>query len=117
MISVPLSYNFIQYLCLYWSDSRCVAKRVNNSYNNIFKKNTDDVRVPLNYQGITLLSICYKIFTTVLNNRVVKWLEEIRILLKNKMGLEQNGVHMNIYSLLHCLLRAEFLWEKVHSQH
>ena len=33
------------------------------------------------------------------------------------MGLEQNEVHMNIYSLLHRLLRPEFLWEKVHSQH
>ena len=29
------------------------------------------------------------------------------------MGLEQNEVHMNIYSLLHRLLRAEFLWEYI----
>jgi len=41
------------------------------------KNEKDDPRVPLNYRGISLLSLPYKVFTTILNERISECLEKM----------------------------------------
>lgn len=50
------------------------------------KNEGKDPRIPLNYRGISLISVCSKVFADVLNCRLVKWLE-----LNNILVDEQNG--------------------------
>ena len=50
------------------------------------KNSTSDPRVPLNYRGISLLNSSNKLFTTVLNNRLTRYLDDNDIIVD-----EQNG--------------------------
>ena len=43
--------------------------------NPILKDPTTDPRDAMNYRGITITSIVYKLFCSVLNNRLVNWFE------------------------------------------
>ena len=52
----------------------------------VAKDATKDKRVPLNYRGISLLSIVGKLYSSVLNNRLLTYLENNRLLAE-----EQNG--------------------------
>ena len=54
---------------------------------NPIPKSTDkDPRQPLNYRGISLVSVACKIYCGILNDRLVKWAD-----LNNKLNDEQNG--------------------------
>ncbi len=50
------------------------------------KDKTSDPRIPLNYRGLSILSCVYKIYTAVLNNRIVDFLE-----VNDLLHDEQNG--------------------------
>jgi hypothetical protein len=50
------------------------------------KCSTSDQRDPLSYRGITLAPFAYKVFCDILNDSLVKWLDE-REIIKD----EQNG--------------------------
>ncbi len=50
------------------------------------KSSTNDPRVPLNYRGLSILNCMYKIYSSVLNNRVLSYFEDNGILHE-----EQNG--------------------------
>ena len=50
------------------------------------KDSTKDKRIPLNYRGISLLSVVSKLYSAVLNNRLLGYLEDERLLAE-----EQNG--------------------------
>ena len=54
--------------------------------NPIPKSSTVDARDPLSYRAITLASCMYKLFSSILNTRLSKWIEENKILAE-----EQNG--------------------------
>ena len=54
--------------------------------NPIPKSSSADKRVPLNYRGISLLSVVSKLYTAGLSNRISKYLEE-----NNLLSNEQNG--------------------------
>jgi hypothetical protein len=43
-------------------------------------------RDPLNYRGITLLSVAGKLFSTILNDRLMEWSEENEILVDEQGG-------------------------------
>ena len=68
--------------------------------NPIPKSETKDARNPLSYHGISLLSVPYKIYADILNQRLTKWLETNKLLVDEQNGFRKNrscGEH--IYSL------------------
>ena len=52
------------------------------------KSKENDPMIPLNYRGISLLSCTLKLFTSIINKRVVKFLDE-----QAELEDEQNGFH------------------------
>lgn len=56
----------------------------------IIKDNKSDPRIPLNYRGISLLSVVAKIFSSVLNNRLLFYLEESDILVDEQNGFRKD---------------------------
>ena len=50
------------------------------------KDSTKDKRIPLNYRGISLLSVVSKLYSAVINNRFLNYLED-----ENLLAEEQNG--------------------------
>lgn len=49
-----------------------------------------DSRNPLNYRGITLASCVYKLYCSVLNRRIVKWVEDNNILCDEQIGFRKD---------------------------
>ncbi len=60
------------------------------------KSKSNDPRIPLNYRGINLLSCIYKTYSTVINKRLLKYLETNKLLCD-----EQNGFRANRSCLEH----------------
>ncbi len=60
------------------------------------KSKSNDHRVPLNYRGIDLLSCIYKAYSTVINKRLLTYLE-----CNNLLCDEQNGFRSNRSCLEH----------------
>jgi hypothetical protein len=54
------------------------------------KCSSKDPRKPLNYRGITISSIPGKIYATVLNNRLTKWLEDHNVLSESQNGYRRD---------------------------
>ena len=54
------------------------------------KDSTKDKRVPLNYRGISLLSVIGKMYSSVLNNRLLTYLENNRSLADEQNGFRKN---------------------------
>ena len=68
--------------------------------NPIPKPDAKDARDPLNYRGISLLSVPYKIYADILNQRLMKWLEQNNILVDEQNGFRQKRSCLeHIYSL------------------
>ena len=63
------------------------------------KSDTQDARNSLSYRGISLLSLPYKIYADILNQRLTKWLEENKLLVEEQNGFrkKRNCVEYNIY--------------------
>ncbi len=67
----------------------------------ISKSSTIDHRLLLNYQGITLLSTVYKMYTLVLNNRLACYLEINGIYAEEQNGFRQkHSFPEHIFSLI-----------------
>ena len=57
-----------------------------------------------NFRGITLLSIVGKVFTSILNDRLVRWSEERKILVEEQGGFRpQRGCPDQLFSLIELL--------------
>ena len=66
---------------------------------NLFK--TGDVTYTDNYRGLTINSCLAKLFNTVLNNRLVHFLEKNKLICDNQIGFKKKIlVQAIIYSLL-----------------
>ena len=48
-----------------------------------------DKREPLNYRGITLLSVVSKVYTSILNKRLTSWCEENKVLVEEQGGFRE----------------------------
>ena len=64
--------------------------------NPIPKASTSDPRDPLSYRGITLSPVTYKVYCTILNERLVSWNEQQNIIVD-----EQNGFRKKRSTLDH----------------
>ena len=60
-------------------------------------KNKGDPLNPENYRPITLLSCLGKLFTSIINERLNLFLNEINILLENQAGFRKITLLMTIY--------------------
>ncbi len=60
------------------------------------KSKANDPRIPLNYRGINLLSCIYKVYSTIINKRLLTYLEN-----NNLLCDEQNGFRSNRSCLEH----------------
>ena len=60
---------------------------------------------PDNYRGISLLNICNKLYCSIINTRVSRWVEE-----KNTLGEMQAGFRKDHYTIDHKLYSHFLLW-------
>ena len=65
------------------------------------KSSSKDPRDPLNYRGITLISIPCKIYCMILNDRLSKWLEANNILVEEQNGFRHNRSCLDHLYTLH----------------
>ena len=73
--------------------SKCIIKPIP-------KAGSSDAREPLNYRGISLLSVPYKIYADILNHRLSKWLESNGILCDEQNGFRrERSCQEHIYTL------------------
>lgn len=64
----------------------------------------DEARDPLNYRGITLLSIVGKVYTSILNDRLIQWCEKNNILVEEQGGFRpKRGCPDQIFNLTELL--------------
>lgn len=56
-----------------------------------------DPRIPMNYRGISLLSTVSKLYSSVLNNRLLSYLEDNEILVDEQNGFRRDGRVLIIY--------------------
>ncbi|CAC5413951.1 unnamed protein product [Mytilus coruscus] len=68
--------------------------------NPIVKPNSTDVRLPLSYRGITLLSVPCKVYCDILNSRFGDWIEDSGVLVDEQCGFRRKRSCLDqIYSL------------------
>ncbi|CAC5408283.1 unnamed protein product [Mytilus coruscus] len=65
--------------------------------NPIFKTGSDDRKNPLNYRGITLVSVPSKIYCHVLNSRLNEWTEANKTICDEQNGFREREVAKSIY--------------------
>ena len=61
----------------------------------VFK--SGDINDVNNYRGITVLSCLGKLFTRIINDRLVKWVEKYNILNETQFVLEKEGGQLTVY--------------------
>ena len=68
------------------------------------KSSTQDLRIPTQYRAINLLSTVYKLFTTIINNRISQYLESNCLLADEQNGFRPNrNCDDHIFVLLNLL--------------
>ena len=63
------------------------------------KNKTSDPRIPLNYKGISLLSVPYKAFCSILNQYIMEWIEYSGILCEEQNDFRAGSCLEHIFSL------------------
>ena len=68
-----------------------------------------DINVPDNYRGISLLNICSKLYSFVLNKRITKWIDDNEIIGEEQAGFRQErSTFDHIFTLL-ALIQKQLL--------
>ena len=76
------------------------------------KDSTKDKRIPLNYRGISLLSVVSKLYSAVLNNRFLNYLEDESLLAEEQNGFSRKrSCEDHVYSAC-TLIRNRLLQKK-----
>ena len=76
------------------------------------KSSTTDKREPLNYRGITLAPVIYKIYCSVLNNRLYTWTEDSNILHDAQNGFRKGRRTIDHVTSLTTLIETRKLKRK-----
>ena len=71
----------------------------------IIKSNNSDPRKPENYRGISLLSSIAKVYGSVLNNRLMKYLDKNKFLCEEQNGFRQNRSCLDHIFTLHSIIQ------------
>ncbi|CAC5391004.1 unnamed protein product [Mytilus coruscus] len=82
--------------------------------NPILKPGSDDDRNPMNYRGITLVSVPCKIYCNILNTRLSSWLENNEILCDEQNGFRRNRSCKEHIQPLHSILNDQKYLENQH---
>ena len=64
-----------------------------------------DKRNPLNYRGITVLSVVSKVYTSILNSRLSKWCEDNNIIVEEQGGFRAGRGCVDQIFILNGILR------------
>ena len=80
--------------------------------NPIPKSSTSDRMDPLSYRGITLTSAVYKLFCTILNNRLSKWENEHSVLADNQNGFRKHRSTTDHVISLTSIIETRKLYKK-----
>ncbi len=75
------------------------------------KNRTSDPRVPLNYRGISLLSCVYKIYSSILNHRLITFFDD-----NNIIHDEQNGFRGNRSCIDHIYTLSSIIKNKLNQK-
>ena len=75
----------------------------------ISKSAESDPRIPLNYRGISLISCVAKVFSSVLNKRIVTFLDENHILPEEQNGFRKNRSCIDHVFILHSVAKSRQL--------
>ena len=78
------------------------------------KAATKDKRIPLNYRGISLLSVVSKLYSAVLNNILLNYLDGEHLLAEMQNGFRRNPSYEDhVYSAC-TLIRNRLLSKRMH---
>jgi hypothetical protein len=69
----------------------------------IYKKG--DVNIPANYRGISLISNFTKLFTSILNNRLLSWSEKNKIIKNSQFGFRPKLGTIDANFVLNCVIQ------------
>ncbi len=69
------------------------------------KSRTNDPRVPLNYRGINLLSCIYKCYSSVINRRLLKYLENNNLICDEQNGFREKRSCLEHIFTLHSIIK------------
>ena len=72
--------------------------------NPIVKPNSTDLRRPLTYRGITLISVPCKVYCDILNRRLSSWIEDSGIMADEQNGFRKNRSCQDHIYTLHSIL-------------
>ena len=96
-ICIELLYKIINYC---FKHGEVPSEWTRGIINPAPKSEAKDVRNPLSYRGISLLSVSYKIYADILNQRLTKWLETNKVLVDEQNGFRKNrSCSEHIYAL------------------
>jgi hypothetical protein len=73
------------------------------------KCSTSDPRDPLSYRGITLAPCAYKLYCSILNNRLVPWLDTRDIIHDEQNGFRKSKSTIDHLSTLTCIIETRKL--------
>ena len=59
-----------------------------------------DLNISDNYRGISLLNICSKLFSFVLNKRITKWIDDNEIIGEEQAGFREDCTSGHIFTVL-----------------
>ena len=76
----------------------------------IYKGSPRDPRIPMNYRGISLLSSVYKLFSSVLNNRLTEFIEYEQLIVEEQNGFRKGRACIDHVFSLTSVIHIEKGW-------
>lgn len=97
IIIIIIINNFAYFLCFIWN-WKSALYLVKNIINPIAKSGNKDKQQPLSCRGISIACTMYKLYTSILNDRIVKWTSKIVGLVEEEMGIAKTSTFDLVYT-------------------